>query len=68
MNPSGGFRVQGLGFRGLGFRVQDLVFRVQVLGFRGLDFWDLGKNRIGLYRDNGKEHGSYFLDFGSLRT
>ena len=36
-----GFRVWGLGFRGLGFRVKGLGFRgldFRVSGFRGLDF------------------------------
>ena len=32
------FRVQGLGFRGFGFK----VFRVQGLGFRGFEFRGLG--------------------------
>ena len=33
-----GFRVQGLGFKGLEFRVQGSGFRVQGLGFKGLEF------------------------------
>ena len=51
-----GFRVKGLGFKGLGFRVTYAMTS-------GL-YWDNGKehgnyyNILGLYRDNGKENGN----------
>ena len=42
-------------------------FRVQGLGFQGLYRGYIGLT-LGLYRDNGKENGNYYLGFRGFRV
>ena len=40
-----------------------LGFRVEGLGLKGIILWCLSRVILGIYWDNGKENGNYYLGF-----